>query len=434
MFDKTKRADIARNCAIALLFVSAAFLLLRVVFSGSAGLSDELGRLFSGKGGTSSAALPGEDGSGPAAGPVFLMTTTEDGAHDAVKCAGGDKEKIVSQFSAYLGEALGSPADLAEVGEDAWRKALTRSGVFFDYLYPQPLSVLASWLGTEVSVSVSEKSARRLLLAEDNGGMALYFMSAGENRIYSCKTAVSFAPLAARLREFPAGSAQFAFELGEEYEGLDPYFIFSGKGGPLRKLSAANPVREGFDAAALMGGFSMNSRVASQYSEPDGSVVYVDGDKSLRLEASGGLVFSTSGGGLPLTADSEPPSLSACISACLKIAGDSLASASGDAEISLADISGLLAPGDYTVTFVYFADGIPVLLPDTAYAARFEIRGGALTRAELRLRSFAFTGETVLALPERQAAAIAAEKGGEPVLIYEDRPDGVVCTWIMYEE
>lgn len=436
MPDKTKLADIAKNCVIVLLFASAVFLLSKVVFNGRDRLSGELSGFFSGKSGENSAALPGTNGPSSAASPVFLMTTSEDGSHYAVKYAGEDREKLVSQFSAYLGEALGSPARPEAITEDLWREALTGSGVFFDYLYPQPLSVLAAWLGTEASGPVSEKSARRFLLADDGGDVTLYFISAGENRVYSCKTAISFASLAARIKGLPAGSANFAFELGGEYEKLAPYFIFSNESGSLRGLSSVNPAREGFDSSALMDSFGMNSQIANKYAETGGAVVYVDGDKSLRFETAGRLVFSVSGGsGLPLTASGSALGLADCVSACLKIINDSIGLAEGDAEISLAGVSELSDTGNYTVNFAYFAGGIPVVLSGGAYAARFEVRGGTLIRAELHFRSFAFTGDTVLVLPEKQAAVIAAAgPGGEPVLSYEDRPDGVVCTWISHKE
>jgi len=431
MKDKARLIDIAKNVAIVLLSVSAVFLLLKTAIKGSDSLFGSLDSIFNSSSGTGTVNLPDSESSVLTADPVFILITAENGSHYAVKYDSESKAKLNAQFSASLGEALSTSGDPAEISTETWREALSGSGVFFDYLYPQPLSAIASWLGFEMSGGASDKLARRLCLGSDNGSVFLYFISENDGRIYRCATVMSFASLEPKIAECPIGSANFAFELGEAYSGLDPYFIFSHESCSLRELTVSNPVRENFDSAALLEYFGMNSRVASEYKENNGSVAYVDGDKSLRIESSGKVLFSTTGdSGIYLNSNSSEPSIEACISACYEIVKNSIGLTSGDSTTGLVSVTDTLDPSSCTVSFGYFVDGIPVTLPEGGYAATFQISGGAIVKAELYFRKYAFSGSTISALPEKQAAAIAQSEGGEPILTYEDRTDSTGCTWI----
>lgn len=431
MKDKARLIDMAKNVAIVLLSVSAVFLLLKTTLNGQDSLFGGLGSLFDSSSGTGTVNLPDSENSGLTADPAFLLITAENGSHYAVKYDSESKDKLNTKFSASLGEALGTSGDPKEISSETWREALSGSGVFFDYLYPQPLSAIASWLGFEMSGGASEKIARRLCLSSDDGSVFLYFVSEGDDRIYRCTTAVSVSSLEPKIAECPIGSASFAFELGEEYAQLDPYFVFSHESCSLREVTVSNPVRENFDNVALLGYFGMNSRVALEYNENNGSVAYVDGDKSLRIESSGKVIFSATGdSGLYLNSNSSELSVEDCISACYEIAENSVGLTSGDSVIRLVGITDISNPSSCTVSFGYFVDGIPVTLPEGRFAASFQINGGAIVKADLYFRKYVFSGGAINALPEKQAAVIAQSEGGEPVLTYEDKTDSVGCTWI----
>jgi len=431
MKDKARLIDIAKNITIVLLSVSAILLLLKITINGPDSLFGSLEGIFSSSSGTGAVNLPDSESSGLTADPVYILITAENGSHYAVKYDSKSKDKLNSQFSAYLGEALGTSGKPTEISSETWREALSGSGVFFDYLYPQPLSAIASWLGFEMSGEASDKVARRFFLGSDDGRVFLCFLSEDDGRIYRCSTSMSFSSLEPKIAGCPIGSANFAFELGEAYAKLDPYFIFSHESCSLREVTVSDPVREGFDNVALLGYFGMNSRVASEYQENNGSVAYVDGDKSLRIESSGKVVFSTTGdSGLYLNSSSSGLSAEDCISACYEIVKNSIGLTSGDSAIGLVGITDASSPSSCTVSFGYFVDGIPVILPEGVYAATFQISGGAIVKAELYFRKYTFSGSTINAPPETQAAAIAQSTGGEPVLTYEDKTVSVGCTWI----
>lgn len=427
MKDKSRLIDTAKNCVIVLLFISSVFLLFKAVICTPGSFNESLSKLFGGSPSERNVNSPDIVSSGNAAFPVFILTTTENGPHYAVKYDSQSKQKMISQFSSYLGEALGTAGTLKEVSDKQWQEALKGTGVFFDYLYPQPLSAIASWLGYEAKGEIDSKTARRLFLGNNYGKLVLYFISAGEGKIFSCSTERSFSSISPKIAECPIGTAKFAFELGDEFSKLDPYFIFSHESGNLRALTVSPPLRENFDGLSLLGYFGMNTHVARDYKDE----VYVDGEKTLRIEKMSGVIkFSvTDNNGIYLNSSSGTLSITDCVSACYEIAKNSVGSTSGDAVLGLVSVTGSPVSA-CSINFGYFVDGIPVILPDAGYAASFQISGGSIVKATLNCRKYTFSGGIVMALPEKQATAIAASKGGEIILTYEDKTDSVGCSWI----
>ncbi len=432
MKDKAKLIDMAKNLAIVLLFISSIFLLLKAVINTPDSISGSLSKIFGDGTDESVVNQTGSVSYGNAASPVFLLITTEDNSHYAVKYDNQIKEKMISQFSSYLGEAIGTSSDLNEISKENWQQALSSRGVFFDYLYPQPLSTIASWLGYETTGEASSKIARRLFLGNNGGNLVLYFINDGDGKIFSCNTARSFSSLSSKIAEYPIGTAKFAFELNNKYASLDPYFIFSYEIGALRAVTVSNPLREGFDGLNLIGFFGMNSHVALDHKETDGSEVYVDGEKRLRIEKMSGVIkFSvTDNNGIYLNSSSGILSMTDCISACYEIAKNTVGTTSGEAVLGLVSITNALTPSSCEINFGYFIAGTPVTLPEGGYAASFQFNGGAIVSAELNARKYTFSGSTIPTLPEKLATTIAESKGGEPVLTYEDKTNSVTCTWI----
>ncbi|MGI5984859.1 MAG: hypothetical protein GXY01_08045 [Clostridiales bacterium] len=452
MKDRAKLIDTAKNYIIAYLLLSAVFLMFKaVVYEPDITLRSLISRF-------GSASENAEVSAGSVKKPVrtsssipmFILVTdehstrhtvkyddNEDISHYAVKYDNDEKNRMFSLFSSALGEALGSSKDPEPISADEWKQALGGSGVFFDYLYPQPLSTIAVGLGTEITENLSSDIARRLFLGNVDGNLLLYYISEDSGTIYRCETASGFASLLSKIKEFPMGNAKFAFELHDEYENLDPYFIFSGESTKIREVSAANPLRNGLpDEEALtelLNLFEINSRIASQHPEgTDGSVVYVENGRSLRIDMAGKMLFSVTGkNGIVIPKSSDNLTITDCISMCSQIVENSIGQVSGEGEIGLTSIKNLSFPSSCSISFGYFIGGIPVTFPNGVYAANFQINGGAITRAEFRLREYTYSGDTTSAIPEKMAVAIVKSKGGEPILTYGDQNDGVTCTWII---
>ena len=432
MKDKARLIDMAKNLAIIMLTISAVLLLFKATVSGRDSFFGGLDGLFGGNSDSGIVEQPRRDVTALASDPVFLLVTAEKGSHYAVKYNSNTKDKLIAQFSGSLGEALGSSGKPEEVSVENWQTALLGSGVFFDYLYPQPLSAIASSLGTEISQETSLESARRFYLGKDKGKLVLYFISEGNGTVYRCDTALNFSSLESKISECPPGTAKFVFEQGKDYASLDPYFIFSYETEPLRAVAVSNPVRDSFDGTGLLEYFGMNSRGVQEYpDESDGSKIYVEGDKRLRIESSGKVIFDTSEtNGIIVNSGSADLTITDSISACSDIVKNSIGPVSGEGVTELVSVSNIFSPSSCTINFGYFVNGIPVTLPGNKYAATFQISNGTIVKAELYLRTYTLPGGTIVPLPEKQAAVIAEVKGGEPVLTYEDKTDSVTCTWI----
>lgn len=370
--------------------------------------------------------------SAAAASPRYVLVTTQDGSHYAAKYDGANKERLISLFSSYLGMALGSADAPVIISEAEWRSALSSSGVFFDYIYPQPVSAMALWLGTSLSGSAGEHLTRRLYLGSRGGAVCLYYIDESDHTIYRCSTAFSFSDIAARIADIPSGGSFFAFELEEGFDGLDPYFIFSEETAQLRAVTAANPLSLGYSSADLLSLFKMNSRTTLESIESDGSAVYVDGEKSLQIDSFGSLTFSAADGeGIAVARSSDELQIFDCIALVYSIAKQSAGELCGEAELGLSGISNASSPSDCTLHFSYFIGGIPVSLPSGASAVRAQISSGAIVRIDMLFRSYTYSGESMLPLPEKQACAAAQAMGGEPLLKYEDKTDGVSWAWVV---
>ncbi len=430
MKNKAVLIDHGKSLLIVLLLISAVFLLFKAMLFRPDKFFDNIGNFLGAQ-----PAPGGYEGGeseliSSAASPCYILATTEDGSHYASKYDGTNKEKLFSQFSPYLGMALGSADTPVQINEAQWQSALRQSGVFFDYIYPQPLSAMGSWLGTSPSGGTGEYEARRLYLGSNGDVMCLYFINAHDHSIYRCSTALSFSDIASKIAELPMGSANFAFELGETYENIDPYFIFSYETLQLRAMTSSSPIRDGYSLSELFSIFEMNSRTTSECPEKDGSYVYVDGEKSLRIDVSGKLSFSVAEGkGISIPkADIE---LEDCIALVNSIAQKSIGASCGEATVGLSGISNGGVSEACTLYFSYFIDGIPVKLSGGLYAVSAKFSAGSIVRLDLVYRSYTHTGEMLMPLPEKLACAMAAATGGEPLLQYEDKNDGVSCAWIV---
>ena len=229
---------------------------------------------------------------GPAAQPLAMMISPSENAHHGVKYDGDALSEVYGWFTASLGEALGSSGEPVEVGLDDWERALSGRGVFLDYLYPQSMSTLSSWLGTEISSGASTHTSRRFCLAVEDSGVVLYYIRDYDGSPYRCETALNAESLAERLDGYAPNGAVFAFELGSRYSDIDPYYAMLEALPEVPVLEASNPLTEA-DVPSILPLFGISDLVASSYSEDDGTAVYIEGDNSLRVSPDGEIKFSS---------------------------------------------------------------------------------------------------------------------------------------------
>ena len=360
----------------------------------------------------------------PAAQPFLIAVTLSQGARYGLTWGEERLTELYGRFSATLGEALGSSGTPEEVTEAAWRAALSGPGVYFDFLYEQPLSVLSVWLGTEITGGASSHTARRICLALEEDGLWLSYMRA-RGGYYRCTTALSTSALSARLGEYTPNGASFVWELSAD-DSLDPYALLMDGLQTMSAVTASNPLRSTVSSTELQELFGFN--MAWAYTEADGTTVYVQGDATLRVFPSGTVSYRSGEGDLRL--GDANLSTQGAVEAARQLCERGPGQSAGAGKLSLAGVRYDQDTGAYTIRFNYGVDGIPVLLQDGP-AVEIVIAGGMLLEAQIEFRSYTLEPETVTPLPTSQALAmVRAVGGGEPLLAYVDDHSTVSLQWL----
>ena len=173
-----------------------------------------------------------------------------------------------------------------------------------------------------------------------------------------------------------------------------------------------------------MSALGMNSYVIRPYTEADGTRVYVESGKTLRIDANGKISFK---GGAPPAGETERDG---AVLLAASIAQQTLLPLCGDAKLCFAGASEADG-GAYTVRFEYAIDGIVAELPDSRSAALVTVSGAEVAKLELHPRRYTLTQETRPLLPMAQAAAIASSRGARRIrLAYVDSGNSASCEWV----
>jgi hypothetical protein len=428
---KRRLLEQIKSLLIAMLAVSALLLLAQTDYYGQAVSAWPLLNSISGYLRGAENPIGEESGTdGSSAGavlPMVMAVTPSEGSHHGVKYDGDALNEAFGVFSSALNEALGSSLEPEEVTQAQWQGALAGEGVYFDFLHPLPLSV--DWLGMEVLSGAGLHAARRICLARDGDGLALYYIRDSDGLYYRCETRSPFSRISARLEEYAPNGAYFAWEAVGFPFRLDPYFLFLQEISPLYTLSVRNPYRSNLSSDQILEAFEMHSSVASLYTEPDGTELYVEGERSMRLYTDGTLSFRQSGGESMRVRESGT---AGAVEAAQNLARRSAGAWCGEARLYLSDLGYNAETGQYTVCFDYAAEGIPICMNGGGNAVTVLIRNGAVTQVFMRFREYSLTDETERPLPELLASAIVGVSGGsEPLLIYEDRGERASLSWII---
>ena len=324
-------------------------------------------------------------------------------------------------FSAALGEALGSAGDAEEITEQTYRSSLENdSCVYFDFYYPQQLSLLAGWLGTSMA---SGHSASAVLLAEDQElASVLCYKDDATGKFYRCATQLSWSSVSTKLTGHGSTPVSFSYMLGYGASGMDPYAIIPDAAPVKTGYTAKNPFRVSLSPASVLPAFSMNGYVASAYQESDGTTVYVESDYTLRISADGRVTFrsAVNGDGTASTADS--------LERAYKLASACAGLCSSGLDVSL--ISSQRQNGECIFRFAYLLNGLPLELNGDPCAAEIRVSSSGVTWASILFRSYEDTGESMTLLPAAlQAAVVQASGGGGLRLAYQDNGQTASPQW-----
>lgn len=334
-----------------------------------------------------------------------------------------DREQLAPAFESFaapLAEALGSAGSAREITRSEWQDRLLGAGVYFDFYGDQPLSLLSALLGSTAG-EAGGFSARSLLLSCTENGVELCLESAADGLYYSFSTGVSASAVLSRAESYGTDGSYFAFTSGD-FPGVDPNTVILSTQEKMRSALSENSAGA-VEMESLMAELGMNSYVIRPYTEADGTRVFVESGKTLRVGADGKISFKA---GARERADTTLIDSVIFASALVQRV---LGPCCGDAQLCFAGVSG--DSGAYTVRFDYMINGIAVELPEQDAAASVTVSGGEAVKLEFVPRRYTLTQETYPLLPMEQAAAIAAaSSGGRISLVYMDGGSSASCVWV----
>lgn len=380
---------------------------------------------------TTSEAPPGPaQSAAPAAelaAPVRTAVTGDYGRCGDLTCTTGDPV-FADPLGRRLLEALGSARDYAPCSRGDFLRALRGPSLYYDFLEPLPLSVLAGLLGGGEDVSPREDlSACRLLIVPQEGGAVLYLWDGGEN-CFRASTAVSSDSLEQVISRYELGDASFAMDGGGLERELDPCSLLPAQPPQLPSFTLGDPLAGGTDW--LLSALGFNPRSRTRHTESSGTELIIDGDRTLRIRPDNTIHYQS--GNEPILRVKAAGDLPTAREAALG-AGSLLSSL-------LAPVSGELQPwlqslrrsGDVTaLRFGYQLKGVPVRFQDGGFAAEITLTGSAVTALSLRFRQYNAAEEPSLLLPLPQALAVAAASPGKELSIgYVERGGECRAYWL----
>ena len=360
--------------------------------------------------------------------PVRVAVTGDYGRYGSVALTTGD-DGFIDPLGRRLLEALGSARDYAACTEADFLRALDGPSLYYDFLEPLPLSVLAGLLGGGAEVSPREDlSARRLLIVPQDSGALLYLWDGGEN-CFRASTAVSSDSLGQVIERYELGAASFArdAEPGSLARELDPCSLLPAEPPSLPAFAAGDPLSS---ADWLLSALGFNPRSRTRHTESNGTELIIDGDRTLRIRPDNSVYYqSGQDAALRVTAAGELPTAREAALGAGALLSSLMGSASGEARLWL---QSLRRSGDLTVIrFGYQAGGVPIRFQDGGYAAEVTLTGTAVTSMTLRLRQYERLEEPSLLLPLPQALAVAAVSPGRELSIgYVERDGECRACWL----
>lgn len=380
---------------------------------------------------TTSEAPPGPaQSAAPAAelaAPVRTAVTGDYGRCGGLTCTTGDPV-FADPLGRRLLEALGSARDYVPCSRGDFLRALRGPSLYYDFLEPLPLSVLAGLLGGGEDVSPREDlSARRLLIVPQEGGAVLYLWDGGEN-CFRASTAVSSDSLEQVISRYELGDASFAMDGGGLERELDPCSLLPAQPPELPSFTLGDPLAGGTDW--LLSALGFNPRSRTRHTESSGTELIIDGDRTLRIRPDNTIHYQS--GNEPIlrvkAAGDLPTAREAALGAG-SLLGSLLAPVSGELQPWL---QSLRRSGDVTaLRFGYQLKGVPVRFQDGGFAAEITLTGSAVTALSLRFRQYNAAEEPSLLLPLPQALAVAAASPGKEFSIgYVERGGECRAYWL----
>lgn len=413
MRDKRRLIEWGKNVLIALLTLSAVFLLTMTPLIQDSGLAD----LF-----RPQRAAGSPDPIGVPSGTVLpaRLAVYQDGERYGLQYDDVRMEEAFASFGPLLGSALAEAGESRTLTETEWRGCLRGQGVYFDFSGSVPISALARWLGGSGECAL-DGSARRVVLAEGEGdSVALCWQDAEDGAFYTCPTTLSRSlHLDPAVEAVTPNGAYFAFEDAELSQLLDPGTLVTEEVPSGTQYAVSAPLSAAAGIETLLDELSFNSQ---NHAPGSSGEVYLDGADRLVVEDGGTVTYhAAQGGKYPVESRNGMVSSALAADSARALAERTMGTLCGDARLYLISVEE--SGGGWRVRFGYRLAGSAVYLYDEGWAAEFLVRDGSITDFTLHLRCYTATSNETLLLPIDRAAVMLPDltkEKRELVIQYRD--------------
>ena len=426
---KHGRLDLIQDLAITLLTVSAVVLFAATQLPAQSQESGGLHRWFAVSPSSGSAA-PVEEAASLSA-PVRIAVSSTYGRYGSLTLTTDSDEFVL--LATRLGEALGSARSFSPCESAAFNDALSQLSIYYDFLEPLPLSVLAELMSLpDIAPATASATARQLVIAAAGDGTVQLLLWDGGSTYLCCGTAITYGDLEDTVSRYEVGNAYFAFdyaESGESFRQVFPRSLFLDPLPQLPELAVSNSMA---DTERLLAQLGFNPYTNSRYMESGGTEVITEGDQTVRLLPEGILRYQgSSKAELSIDAAEEVPTPEEAVRGAGRLLSQLLGGRSGDAALYLQNVR---QSGTSTVLrFGYQIYGMPIRLADGTCAAEVTLNGTSISSLTLCFRQYTAGNKSSLLLPLKQAIAIAARQPGKELfLAYTDSgADTASAVWLL---
>lgn len=418
-----KHRDFIQNIAIVALSLSAVALFAQTqLFHLASGQDGVLSRLMGGE--TAQPTISTPQALTDLTVPVRVAVSGTYGRYGNTMLTTTDSGGAFAPLGTLLGETLSATQAFTQTDAAHFRTALDATSIYYDFLEPLPLPILAGLVGGETAPN---REARRLVISAGGEDTVWLYLWDGAESYVRCSVAIPLSYLTELVGAYELGNAFFAFDNGDmvtDFAALDPYSLFSETLPPLPALSSSRFS----DTDVLLSTLGFNPNTNSRYTDSSGTEVVLGGDRTLHIRTDG-VVLYQSGGDPSLSVDAAGDSPTAAEA----VLGVSALLSRLENGVSFYLQSVRQAGDGTTLQFGQHLNGVPIRLSSGAPAAEITLTGKVISTFSLSLRQYAVTGEASPLLPLRQALAIAADNPGRELFLgYADYgTDTVSAAWLL---
>lgn len=344
-------------------------------------------------------------------------------------------ERVFSQLSPLLGEALSTASAPESIPPAQWQALLDSQGVYCRFQGEVPLEALADWLGEGSALT---GGAETVALGREGEELWLGWQ-AGEEFFRARAQLKSPEGMSALLEEFGPNGAAFAYALRESdstYDTLDPYVLVTATTQRPMTYAAASPdfIADADALGALLEALGFRSGAGSAYEAAGERAINENGDR-LRINAAGRAVFHAGEEErYPVSCTGESATAQEAALAAWELLNRAVEPWKGESVYVLMGVEA--AEEGWRVSFQPRLDGIPVHVGESGWCAQFTVEGRRITDFTLDLRAYTSAGATSLVTTQRLAAAAlkSQKSSGQLELRYTDNGGSAVTAGWVAEE